>query len=371
MRQYQVGVVEQGTKKYYYVLDSETWELLLLPTKFLKFKAEAGRSPGTVRHLAFSICYYMNYLSEKEVELKQVPELPYEEQHFHFVQFLHWLKAGCHLEEQRERITGSETCNAYLKDVFGFFLYLMDIGQIQPLRVLSYNHVTVTNVYGVKRTLRSRSFKGYLKTEERHVRAAEETEIVTILSACTNKRDQLLLILLGETGFRIGELLGVDYTRDIDYRNHTIQVYFREDNANGARAKNAEYRRSKISDDAFAFLLHYLAEYRELIQHQTYLFINIHGKTAGKPLNVKSVYDMLNRMENKTGIKLTPHMLRRYFAVSRWKAGWSLELVSQALGHKHLDTTVKYLGILDDRLMKASEAFYAKHSQAYGIKEFL
>ena len=30
----------------------------------------------------------------------------------------------------------------------------------------------------------------------------------------------LLILLLAETGFRIGELLGVDYVRDIDYEAH-------------------------------------------------------------------------------------------------------------------------------------------------------
>lgn len=371
MTRYQVRMFTQGSKKYYYLLDDETLDIVPLPSKYLKFKTESGRSPSTVQHAAFAICYYLNYLAEKEWELAQVPELPFEEQNLHFVQFLYWMKEGHHRTAKRKEITGNGTCNAYLKDVFRFFLYLADGGYAVPLRVLSYNQITVANAHGVKRTLRAKSFKGYMKAKERNVRAAEEVEITEILSACTNTRDQLLLILLGETGFRIGELLGVDYTRDIDYNNHTIRVYFREDNENDARAKNAEYRRSKISEDAFAFLLHYLAKYRKLLQHQTYLFINISGETAGKPLKVASVYDMLERMESKTGIKLTPHMLRRYFAICRWNAGWPLELLSQALGHKHLDTTIKYLGILDDRLMKASEEFYAKHSKSYGIEKFL
>ena len=46
-------------------------------------------------------------------------------------------------------------------------------------------------------------------------------------------------------------------------------------------------------------------------------------------------------------------------------------MISQALGHKHLDTTVKYLGLLDDRIMEASNAFYEKHSDDYGIRELL
>ena len=46
------------------------------------------------------------------------------------------------------------------------------------------------------------------------------------------------------------------------------------------------------------------------------------GDSKGKPLKVASVYDMLNRMKKKTGIKNTPHMLRHYFANMRKEAGW-------------------------------------------------
>lgn len=97
-----------------------------------------------------------------------------------------------------------------------------------------YNQITVSNAVGVKRTIRSKSFKGYLKEKDRNVRAAQEPEIIDILRACTNLRDQLLLLLLAETGFRIGEILGVDYTKDIDYEKQVLKVYFRDDNDNEA-----------------------------------------------------------------------------------------------------------------------------------------
>ena len=68
-------------------------------------------------------------------------------------------------------------------------------------------------------------------------------------------QDQLLIMLIAETGYRIGEILGVKYDKDIDYERHTIRVYFRDDNENKARAKNAEFRKAKISDATFQFLL--------------------------------------------------------------------------------------------------------------------
>lgn len=368
---YTVDFAAEGKRKLYYIKDSETFDIALLPTKYLKHKTDANRSPNTIRRIALSLCYYLNYLSQTGTKLTEVDGLSFEEQSRHFGQFLYWIKEGNHISDNRTAKTGNGTCNAYLKDVFGFFLYMADCGYAKPLRVLSYNQITVANSVGVKRTIRSKSFKGYMKEKDRDVRAADEVEIVDILNACTNIRDQLLLLLIAETGFRIGEILGLDYTKDIDYTQHTLKVYFREDNDNDARAKNAEFRRAKISNDTFEFLMHYLTEYRKLLQHQNLLFINIKGKTAGRPMRVESVYDMLERMEKKTGIKLTPHMLRRYYAVSRRNSGWSLELIQLALGHKHLDTTVKYLGILDDQLMEASREFYERHSDLYGIKDLL
>lgn len=227
------------------------------------------------------------------------------------------------------------------------------------------------NSIGIKRRLRFRAFPGYLKEEEREVRAAEKNEIITILSACTNCRDQLLILMAAELGFRIGELLGIDYTKDIDYENHIVSVRFRDDNENDARAKNAEERRGRISDETYDFLMFYISEYWSILQRQNYLFINITGETAGKPMQVDSVYDMFRRMEKKTDIKITPHMLRRYFANVRWDSGWPLELISLSLGHRHLDTTTRYLNLMDDKLKQASEEFYKKHSALYGIQNLL
>ena len=56
---------------------------------------------------------------------------------------------------------------------------------------------------------------------------------------------------------------------------------------------------------------------------------------------------------------------------ARWDSGWPLELVSQSLGHRHLDTTTRYLNLMDDKLKQASTEFYNKHSALYGVQELL
>ena len=342
MRRYELEKEREGSTVYFFIRDVETLDIVLLPTKYLMHKIRSKCSPNTVRRSALAILYYLEYIHEKKKELTDVYQMPYVEQTNHFVEFLYWLKAGKHTRDKNHRSPNNGTCNAYLRDVFRFYLFI-----------------------------RSKSFKGYLKEEEHKARAAKKDEIVEILKACTNIRDRLLMLLLAETGYRIGEILGIDYSKDIDYQNHIIRVYFREDNENGARAKNAEYRSAKISKDTFGFLNLYIAEYRKLLQHQTSLFVNISGDNIGKPMNVEAVYSMLKRMDKKTGIKITPHMLRHFFGNERRKAGWSLELIQLAYGHRHIQTTINYLDIVDDELLDASQEFYEKHSSLYGIEELL
>ena len=145
----------------------------------------------------------------------------------------------------------------------------------------------------------------------------------------------------------------------------------RDDNVNNARAKNAEFRRAKISDETFEVLMFYMDEYKELLMPQDYLFINISSDHVGEPFKDSGVYAMLRRLEKSTGIKASPHMLRHYFANARRKDGWRLELISQALGHRNIETTMKYLNITDEELIEVSDQFYSTHQELYGIQNLL
>ena len=239
------------------------------------------------------------HLDQTGTELLQVAKKSFEEQSSHFGQFLYWLVEGRHITDNRTAKTGNGTCNAYLKDVFGFFLYLADNGYTEPLRVLAYNQITVSNAVGVKRTIRSKSFKGYLKEKDRNVRAAQEPEIIDILRACTNLRISCCSCCWQRPDFGSARSWVWIIPRISIMRSRSSRCTSGDDNDNEARAKNAEYRSAKISRETFEFLLHYLAEYRRLLQRQSLLFINIRGETAGKPMRVESVYDMLDRMEEK------------------------------------------------------------------------
>ena len=166
-------------------------------------------------------------------------------------------------------------------------------------------------------------------------------------------------------------MLGVYYTKDINYQKHSVRVSFREGNENDARAKNAEYREAVISPETFRILMLYLSENRELLKKTEHLFINLSGPNAGKPLNANAVYAMMGRLEEKTKIKVTPHMLRHYYANERRNSGWDLLLISQALGHRHLETTKRYLDQESDRLAETAEKYFEKHGSLYMAEKLL
>lgn len=46
-------------------------------------------------------------------------------------------------------------------------------------------------------------------------------------------------------------------------------------------------------------------------------------------------------------------------------------MISQALGHRNIETTMKYLNITEDELIEVSDAFYNKHQALYGVQNLL
>ena len=292
MAKYIVEMQMDKQEKFYFIRENESGDIVYLPSKYLMHKKRSKISPNTIQRSAFALSYYLNFLDEKQLCLDDIYQMKYIEQHEHFTDFLIWLKAGMHSREDYLKLPNNETCNAYLKEVFRFYTFMeQENKHSESLKVLSDTQMIVRNSIGIRHVLNRKSFRGYLKEKGHQGKTIEQDKIVVLLQECANSRDQVLLLLLAETGFRIGELLGVRYAEDIDYEKHIIYVNFRDDNENGARAKNAELRRAKISDATFDILMFYIEDYKELIIGQEYLFINVSGDYVGKPFKGSGVYE--------------------------------------------------------------------------------
>ena len=369
---YKVVPVYSRCRKNYIIQRKDDMSFVHLPSKYLKHLSIVRESPNTVKRIAFSITYYLTYMAEKEIRLKEVYALTYGQQTEHFKDFLLWLKYGKYMDGKKEVVKNS-TCNAYLGDVFGWlqYLHLEYAEEFPTIKVLVpkgtyYCKALGAMIAGGTRT----TFEGYLPNEESYGTSLTKAEIVKLLNACIDIRDKLQISLMAETGLRIGELLGIHYDKDIDFEQKIIHVRFRENNQNEARAKNKESRDVLMSENTFELLVEYMSKYAELLKEHNLLFISLKGKKLGQAENMSAVSAMFKRLEKRTGIHASPHMLRHYFAVSRWEAGWDLFMIANALGHRSIRTTERYLHLQENTRIEASRKYFEEYGSILQEKDW-
>jgi site-specific recombinase XerD len=68
------------------------------------------------------------------------------------------------------------------------------------------------------------------------------------------------------------------------------------------------------------------------------------------PMGLRAIFQ---RLQKKTGVKVTPHSLRRTFATMSLRAGMNPIHLQGLLGHSTLDMTRRYIQMVDDDLVQA------------------
>lgn len=151
------------------------------------------------------------------------------------------------------------------------------------------------------------------------------------------ERDFLIIQLLGLTGMRVSELIGLNWT-DINFETETIRVI----------GKGNKERLIPIAGPLQPLLI----EYRQLSREGA-LFQN--GK--GKRIAVRTVQHVLkghiDRLKPYLPFlsykQVTPHKLRHTFATRLAMSGIDVLTIQQLLGHESVATTQVYAHIGDER----------------------
>ena len=137
----------------------------------------------------------------------------------------------------------------------------------------------------------------------------DDGQVAAVIAACGRLRDRFLLTVLAG-GLRIGEALGLRH-EDIDVAGCLVSAVPRV-NANGARGKSGG-RRVPVPGRVirlYSDCLHH--EYGDL--DCDYVSVSLWSGTPGRPLAYRSVYDLVTRLREKTGIEFGPHTFRHTYA---------------------------------------------------------
>lgn len=176
-----------------------------------------------------------------------------------------------------------------------------------------------------------------IKYEVKPRKSLTRMELETLRRACTTKRDLAIVDTLYSTGCRVSELVNMKIS-DINTEDKSVSII----------GKGNKHNICYFNTNAQISLNEYLEE-RD--NDSDYLFSSrIHGR---EKLATNSVEEIFRKLSAKTGLNVTPHILRHTFATLSLQSGASLTQVQKMLGHSSSDTTLIYAEVLQDDIKNA------------------
>ncbi|QIZ07580.1 tyrosine-type recombinase/integrase [Priestia megaterium] len=163
-------------------------------------------------------------------------------------------------------------------------------------------------------------------------------------------RDKTRILLLLDTGLRIGEALSLTAAQ-IDFKDLTVTVP-------SQIAKNRKSREIPISREVAKRMRQLLDETQHYFGEDAQLFMNAYGEdfTDG------AFRRRLNRLKRKLNItKLHPHMFRHTFARNYVLNGGDIFTLQRILDHADIQTTRKYVQIDNEHIREQHNKFLKRN----------
>ena len=327
---------------------------------YLHYLDDVGKARNTLRVYGLGLAHYFAYLTETDVDYHSAGVRSR-------ARFVAWLKRSKqlhHLEPGRSvsQARSNATINLYLTAVSGFYDYLFRTEQIgkNPNDQLAGPH-------------RNRPYKGFLhhaapkmvttsilaQPVPRRKRPAtiSKDQVEQLWAACGCRRDRALVRLIFETGLRPGEVLAL-WLEDVNIGEQQIDVRDRGELVNLAEIKRpASERTLDVTQELMNELLAYVGEAHTEAVETNHVFLVSRGPRRGQPLRYEGLYSVFRRLEERTGLSLTPYVLRHTSLTILADDGWSPERLQVRAGHKHFQTTMDhYVHPSQGRLRQAWEA---------------
>lgn len=164
----------------------------------------------------------------------------------------------------------------------------------------------------------------------------EKDELHTILDKTINTEYQRLFELMALNGWRIGEIISLDYEKDINLKEKYVDINktYNYVTKEFELPKNNKSRRNAISDRSVELILEQIEhdkwkKYRyDLPQDNNLLFKTIYGN----PLSISGINKYLKRF-NTPEKKISTHIFRHTFITLMMEKGIPLTLLSKHVGH--------------------------------------
>jgi integrase/recombinase XerD len=168
----------------------------------------------------------------------------------------------------------------------------------------------------------------YPKTPLRIPDLLTQADVHKILACCSNKKHHAMLSTCYGAGLRVSELVALE-VKNIDSDSRVIHV---------KQGKGAKDREVPLGDG----LLRELRDYWHQFRPYQLLF---HGVDINQALSIGSAQKIFKRSKALSHIAKNGgiHSLRHAYATHQLNGGMPLHCLQQALGHKSVQTTMRYI----------------------------
>ena len=336
-------------------------------TDFLRCLDGASLSPHTVRVYAGRVAAFLGWCDFEGVAWHTIglPDL---------ARYKHNLEMSP-IEQGRYR--SGATVNAILTAVCEFLRFCARTGLVQSVvaeqlserRWLKFTPPGFdAGESGQFRAVRARLLKARAETPFPDALTPEQSKAV--FSRCWRTRERFVVVLLHDTGLRIGEALGLRRedmhllpdSRSLGCAVVGAHVHVRRRvNPNRSLAKSRFPRVVPASDDVLAAYGDYQAERSEVVgmSSSDMVLVNLYHEPLGAPMTYRAAKDFFDRLARSCGFPVRPHMMRHTAATNWIRAGVDLDVVRALLGHVSLASTTVYLHASDEDCRRAVETVAA------------
>ncbi len=198
-----------------------------------------------------------------------------------------------------------------------------------------------------------------VKLDPPQPRGLERGKIEHILEAIPVRclRDRLFFRLLLETGLRVSEGLSL-YVEDLDLSL---------DNEHLTVVGKGGKRRTILLDDPR--LVQQLQAYLKRMGYKHGPLFRAEKNGRGGPLRYQSMQERWDHYCTQAGVACTLHQLRHSHATELINGGVSLPTIRKRLGHKNLQTTLRYAEQSDETADAEVRTWRRRHSQHLSARE--
>ncbi|MET7903374.1 tyrosine-type recombinase/integrase [Streptomyces sp. NPDC005355] len=195
-----------------------------------------------------------------------------------------------------------------------------------------------------------------------------------LVDATSRARDRFLVAVLGATGTRIGEALGL-HREDMHLLSNSASLgcqvlgphihVRRRLNSNGALAKARMPRWIPVEEGLVELYAEYTYERGRVPEaaESPMVFVNLFRAPLGRPMSYPNAKDLFDRLAAKVGFAARPHMLR-HTAATRWvRSDTPRDVVQNLLGHVSPSSMDPYVHATDADKRAAVDRLAAKRRQ--------